>query len=135
MVRGRIRWACWALAHALAPAAAPPSRQRCGRGQGQGGNGDGGRGGAFRAGRQLSLCVTAATLHLLCSLLPAATPHTPTPAATTTTAPQAMLAEHAGSGGQATSLPCDALLRLCALLAAIFAGVMAHRLALQSVAA
>lgn len=42
-----------------------------------------------------------------------------------------MLAECVGSGRQPTSLPCDALLRLCALLAAIFAGVMAHRLVLQ----
>jgi len=45
-----------------------------------------------------------------------------------------MLAERGGSGRQPTSLPCDALLRLCALLAAIFAGVMAHRLALQGTA-
>jgi hypothetical protein len=48
---------------------------------------------------------------------------------------EAMLAERASGIGQPTSLPCEALLRLCALLAAIFAGVMAHRLALQGAAA
>lgn len=40
-----------------------------------------------------------------------------------------MLAEGGVSGGAAlTSLSWDTLLRLCALLAAVFASVMAHRL-------